>query len=194
MRTTTRVIAALLAITTFTSAAEAQEASVGSPSRFEFRPFVGAFVPTGDNRDLFEDAVLVGASGALHITRNLAAVATLGWSPTELKPAPVEIDVDLYQYDLGLQVHRTYPLQSGWIVTPLAGLGLGARTYDGEDIDSETDFAGYAALGAELSRGRFGVRLTARDYVTAFDGIGTDENDSEARNDLAFGAGFTVRF
>ena len=197
MRTSSRAIAALFAIATLTtaSAGGAQDVNGGAASRFEIRPFVGALVPTGDNRELFEDAVLVGVSGAYHVTANLAAVATLGWSASELKPLPVELDVDLYQYDLGLQLHRAYALSSGWAVSPLAGLGVGARTYDvAEDGGSETDLAGYAALGAELSRGRIGVRLTARDYVTAFDGIGTDDNDSEARNDLAFGAGLTFRF
>src|SRR3712207_4518494 len=51
----------------------------------EIRPFVGAFVPTGDNRDLFKDAFLAGISAGYAVHPNVAVVGTFGWALTELK-------------------------------------------------------------------------------------------------------------
>ena|SRR5215207_8471943 len=50
------------AIVAATLAASAGLAGGQAPgARFEIRPFVGAFIPTGNQRDVLEDAVLTGA-------------------------------------------------------------------------------------------------------------------------------------
>ena len=195
MRTTTKAVALLGAALALTSAADAQQRTAG----FEIRPFVGAFVPTGDNRDLFEDAVLVGASAGYAVHPNVAIVGTFGWVPTKLKGLPSGIakdELDLFQYDLGVQLSKAYARSGEWSITPLVGLGAGARTYNPREdgVDTESDFAAYGALGAEVSRGRFGLRLTARDYVTAMEEYEPGKSGKMARNDLAFGAGLNIRF
>ena len=195
MRTTTKAIALLGAVITLTSDAAAQQRT----APFEIRPFVGAFVPTGDNRELFTDAVLAGASAAYRVRENVAIVGTFGWAPTKLKGLPAIIakdELDLFQYDLGVQLSKAYALSGEWAITPLVGVGAGARTYNAreEGVDTESDFAAYGALGAEVSRGRVGVRLTARDYVTAMEAYEEGRSGKMARNDLAFGAGLNIRF
>jgi hypothetical protein len=58
------------------------------------------------------------------------------------------------------------------------------------DLDAQTDFAFYSALGADLRNGRFGLGLTARHQLTAFSPVG----DSDARGDLALFATASMRF
>jgi hypothetical protein len=94
-------------------------------------------------------------------------------------------------------VQGQYPvaLASGWTLKPFVGVGVGARTYDFRDLDvgTETDFAGYVAAGAGVEYRAVELRLTARDYLSAFDGIGA-EVDSTARNDLGLFASVGARF
>lgn len=194
MRTSTTTLTLLGALALAATAGAQRPAAA-----FELRPFVGAFVPTGENREIFEDAVLVGASAGYRVRENVALVGTFGWAPTKLKGLPSEIgedELDLFQYDLGVQLSRTYALSNVWSVTPVVGLGAGARTYNAreEDVDTESDFAAYGALGAEISRGRVGLRLTARDYVTAMEEYEEGKSGKMARNDLAFGLGLNLRF
>ena len=195
MRPTTRTIAMLGATLALATGAGAQQRA----AVFEVRPFVGAFVPTGDNRDLFDDAVLVGASAAYRVHEYVAVIGTFGWAPTSLKGLPSGIakdDVDLFQYDLGVQISQPFALSAAWSITPLVGLGAGARTYDlrEEGVETETDVNAYTAVGAEVSRGRIGLRLTARHYVTAMEQYEEGKTGKMARHDLAFGAGLSIRF
>ena len=107
MRTTTTI--ALISATF----ALAPTAGAQRSAAFEVRPFVGAFVPTGENRELFADAVLVGLSGGYRVNGNLAVVGTFGWAPTSLKGMPSVLgknDLDLFQYDLGVQLSKQYAL------------------------------------------------------------------------------------
>ena len=84
MHTASKTLIALGAALAFASAADTADAQARS-ARLEIRPFVGAFIPKGDNRDLFEDAVLAGISAGYGVHRNVAVVGTFGWAPTELK-------------------------------------------------------------------------------------------------------------
>jgi hypothetical protein len=79
--------------------------------------------------------------------------------------------------------------------TPLAGLGIGGRTYKYRDLDvgAKTDVAGYGALGGELGFGRVGVRVEGRDYVSRFKPLTTD-GDAKTRNDVTLAAGLTLKF
>lgn len=193
---TAKTIALIGAALSFSTIAGAQQTG----GNLEIRPFVGAFVPTGDNREIFGDAFLAGVSGAYRVRENIALVATLGWAASKVKgelPAGFSKDnLDIYSYDLGVQLSRSYGNPNAWTFTPLVGLGAGGRTYNlREDrTDARTDFAAYGALGAEVARGRVGLRLTARDYVTAMEKYAEGESGNMARNDLAFGAGLTIRF
>jgi hypothetical protein len=183
-----------------TASAEAQDevlATRGASSKFEIRPYVGAYVPTGDQRDLLKDAVLVGAQGSWRAIPRLAVTGTFGWAPSKDRIRPGDETLDVYQYDIGAEARAPSWFSSGsWDFTPFVGLGVGGRTYnyrDLDNIDSKTNVAGYGALGGEAGFGRVGLRLEARDYVSRFEPL-TGGGDTKTRNDLTFAAGLTVRF
>jgi hypothetical protein len=220
-RPTARVAALALAAAALSAAAAtgaaAQGPSLGgaptaSPRGLEFRPLVGAFVPTGDQRDLLDDAVLTGAQLGYRFTPNLALTGSFGWAPSADKtgagrlvggrPAGAQ-DVDLFQYDLAVEGRLPAALTLGagraWHVSPFAALGAGARTFNYRDLDgadAQTQFTGLGALGVDVgpADGRVGLRLEARDYVSAFKGLRGERADRTARNDLSFAAGLTVSF
>lgn len=195
IRRTGRALVALAAITAlaaFAPRAEAQQRS------FSIRPNVGAFVPTGDLKDVLDNSALVGLQASYDFTPSFALVGSFGWAPTK-DLAQAHEKVDLFQYDLGVEgrLHNLTP--SSWFSTrPYAALGVGGRTYDYRDIDADaqTNFLGYGALGVDLAQtsGPIGVRLEARDNVTAFKGLRGELADRKARNDLQFSAGLTVAF
>ena len=57
------VLGMILVLTLLFAAAKLLALDVSSAPRGAIRPFVGAYVPTGDQRDFLKDAVLVGAHG-----------------------------------------------------------------------------------------------------------------------------------
>jgi hypothetical protein len=172
----------------------AQSASAGN---FEIRPYVGAYIPTGDQRDVFKDAILVGAQGSYRFTPALALTATVGWSPTEDRLTAGQETVDLLQYDIGAELRAASWLQGeSWDFSPFVGLGVGGRTYDYrdlDDVDAKTNVAGYGALGGEFGFGQFGLRIEGRDYVSRFEPL-IGNGATKTRNDVAVAAGLTIRF
>ena len=135
-----------------------------------------------------------------HWAQNFGLVGSFGWSPNEDKTSATRPKLDLYQYDLGLQ-GRLSDLTSGSAVAtrPYAVVGGGARTYSLRNVPgagAQTNPLGYGALGVDLDQtsGRVGLRLEARDNVTAFKGLRGELQDRKARNDLQFVAGLTFGF
>jgi hypothetical protein len=174
--------------------AQAQGATLGSA--FELRPYVGAYVPTGEQRDLLKDALLVGAQASWRIIPEFAITGTFSWSPSKDRITAGDQTLDVYQYDVGAEARLAREHASAaWNFTPFAGLGIGGRTYDYRDLDiaSKTNVAGYGALGGELGVGRWGLRLEARDYVSRFKPL-TGSGDTKTRNDVTLATGLTVRF
>jgi hypothetical protein len=186
--------AVVFAVTLVSTKAIAQEA-VASNNGFELRPYVGAYIPTGDQRDLLKDAVLVGGQASYRLNPNFAVTGTLGWSPSKDRITPGDQKLDVWQYDLGAELRAPSWLTAGALdFTPFVGLGAGARTYDYRDldVDAKTNFAGYGVLGGELGFGRIGWRLEARDYVSQFKPF--DGGDSKTRNDVTVATGLTFKF
>ncbi len=171
--------------------ARAEEA----PRRFDVAPFVGAYIPTGDQRDLLDDAVSVGLTASYDVLPYVAVLGSFSWAPTQVKGLARDNDLDLFQYDVGVEGHYPFAVTGGWTVQPFLGVGAGARTYSLRDldVDAETDFAGYVAAGLGVQRGPFTLRVSARDYITAFDGLSGNE-DATTRNDLGVFAGIGMRF
>jgi len=187
--------AAVFALSALSTAATAQNAVISHSSGFELRPYVGAYIPTGDQRDLLKDAVLVGGQASYRITPNVAVTGTLGWSPSKDRITPGDQKLDVWQYDLGAELRAPSWVSAGALdFTPFVGLGAGARTYDYRDldVDAKTNFAGYGVLGGELGFGRIGWRLEARDYVSQFKPF--DGGDSKTRNDVTVTTGLTFKF
>jgi hypothetical protein len=195
--------AAVAAAVTPDAARAQQAASLGRG--LELRPFVGAFVPTGDQRDLLKDAVLTGAQIAYRLNPSVSIVGTAAWSPSTDKttwgpnnaPRSHE-DVDLYQYDLGVEGHLPKAYGTAAVaVSPFATLGAGGRTYhyrDVRNLDAETHVVGFAGIGTDIGpqSGRWAVRLEARDYVGAFKGLRGELAERKARNDVVLAAGLTL--
>jgi hypothetical protein len=172
----------------------AQVATAGGA--LELRPYVGAYVPTGTQRDFLKDAVLVGAQASWLVIPDLAITGTFGWSPSKDRITAGGQTLDVYQYDIGAEARFASNVNSSsWGITPFAGLGAGGRTYDYRDLDvsSKTNVAGYGALGAELGVSRLGIRFEARDYVSRFKPL-AGTGDTRTRNDVTLATGLTVRF
>lgn len=189
--------AAVFALSGALAATEANAQDITRSNGFELRPYAGAFIPTGEQRDLLKDAVLVGAQASYRFTPQLAVTGTFGWSPSKDRITPGDETLDLYQYDLGAELRAPAWVTWGAMdFTPYVGLGVGGRTYDYrdlDDIDSKTNVAGFGALGGELGFGRAGFRVEARDYVSRFKPL-TGGGDSKTRNDVTVAAGLTLRF
>jgi hypothetical protein len=190
-------VVTIAALALFAVRAEAQTTPIYRP--FELRPFAGAFVPTGEHRDLLEDAVLVGAQASYAFNSNVALVGSFGWSPSKNRTLVSSNKVDLYQYDLGVE-GRLDNLTPGSAARtqPYAALGIGGRTYDRrglKDAKTQTNFLAFGAVGLELAqaRGPLGLRLEVRDNITSFKGLDGALTSRKARNDLQFSAGITVR-
>lgn len=179
------------ALTAVAGAAQAQ-----MTTSFELRPFVGAYIPTGDQRDLLEDAVLVGAQLSWHALPYLGVTGTFGWSPSKDRITPGDQTLDIYQYDVGAEL-RAASLWGGTMlnVTPFVGLGVGGRTYDYRDldVDSRTNVDGYGALGGDIGFGAVGFRIEARDYVSQFKPL-VGGGAAKTRNDIGLAAGVSYRF
>jgi hypothetical protein len=169
----------------------AQEPNV----RPEIRPFVGMYIPTGSHRDLFDDAAMLGVQAALELRPSFHLLGTFGWAPGQTKYAVAKDNVQILQYDVGLELNMVRPLGESWLFKPFLGLGGGARTYLYEDdnLKNQTCAAGYGALGAELEFARTAIRLEGRDNVfcfrSALPGI-----KSKTRNDVGLSLGLAYHF
>jgi hypothetical protein len=151
----------------------------------EVRPFAGAFVPTGPQRDFLKDTWLVGAQAALEIADQAHVVGSFAWAPNRTSH-----DVCVYDYTAGVEGFHAVPMRAGWQFRPFLGLGLGGRTYvDHANSDhKQATWGGYGALGAEFQASRIAIRLEGRQNLTRFTGL-TGNDKAEARTDLMIGTG-----
>ena len=165
--------------------------------RFEVRPYAGAYIPTGDQRDLLKDAVFAGAQLSWLPIERLALAVTFGWSPSKDRITAGDQSLDIYQYDLGAEWRSPSRYRSAnWSFLPFVGAGVGGRTYDYRDlpVSSKTDFDGYGALGGEFGFGSWGIRIEGRDYVSQFKNLSGPADGTKTRNDVTVAAGLSVKF
>ena len=186
-----KLILAMAAVLTTATRVSAQE----FPVRPEIRPFMGVYLPTGDHRDLFDDAAMFGLQAALELRPSFHLLGTFGWIPGQAKYAVVNNDVQIFQYDVGLELNLVRELGEAWLFKPFLGFGGGARTYvyDDDNLKNRTCTSGYGALGTELQLGRAAIRLEGRDNVfcfrSALPGI-----KSKTRNDVGLSLGLAYHF
>jgi hypothetical protein len=163
--------------------------------RPEIRPFVGAYVPTGTQRELFKDATLFGVQGALELKPTVHMLGTFSWVPGHDKYPGFDENVSIFAYDVGAEFGLVRPLNEGWEFKPFIGFGAGARTYayKADGLPNRTCAAGYGALGSEFQLKQVALRLEARDNVYCFkspiSGV-----QSKTRNDvgLVFGLAYHI--
>jgi outer membrane protein with beta-barrel domain len=170
-------------------------AQIPNTPALEIRPLAGAFLPTGVQHDLFKTAPLFGLQLAYEMKPTLHLGGSFAWSPGHSKFVGGSNDVNVFQYDVGLEVNAIHELSPNWQIKPLAGVGVGARTYDYQSgsLNVNTCLAGYGALGSELQYRATAFRLEARNYVFCYDDPVL--NDSRTRNEvgLSFGVAYHIR-
>jgi hypothetical protein len=187
----------LTAAALFTAAAAAQPAGAQTSGiGLELRPFVGAYIPTGDQRDFVKDAVLVGGEASWRVIPAFALTGTFAWSPSKDRLTAGDQTLDIFQYDVGgeLRVPSAYGVGFAQL-TPFVGLGIGGRTYSYRDLDvsSKSNVDGYGALGGDIGFGPIALRIEARDYVSQFKPL-VGGGDTKTRNDIGLAAGVSYRF
>jgi hypothetical protein len=171
-------------------------ASVEAQGRLESRSVIGAFIPTGDQRDELDGALMVGSSVAFRASQTLALVGRFTWSGSNAKQLAGQPEVKVYGYDLGAE-YRIADVAAGrgWRIRPFAGGGVGGRTYDTDasGMTNETDLVAYGALGIQADYKKIGFRVEGRDYLSRYDGL-TGAGDRATRNDVGVSAGMAFRF
>lgn len=170
-------------------------AAQGTPVKPELRPFAGAVIPTGNLRDLYSDAWMVGLSAALEVKPSFHVLATFSWVPAENKYGMPDNNGDVFQYTAGAELGFVKPLSDKWELRPFAGLGIGARTYtfQATGVKNETSVAGYGAVGTEFQVARTALRLEVRDNVFRYNSPISGES-ATTRNDIAFAFGVAYHF
>ncbi len=190
-------LAVAASLSAFAIRVQAQKSNLPS---IGIRPVVGAIVGTGDQGDALKSAVLVGGQASYAFHPNFSLTGSFGWSPSQDKLSPQRPDLDLYQYDLGIEGRLNNLTEGSSIATrPYAVIGGGGRTYSLRNVanaDAQTDPLGYGAIGLDLNHagGKIGLRFEARDNVTGFKGFRGELADRKTRNDLQFSAGVTFGF
>ena len=176
--------------------AQLRERTLSEETGFEVRPFVGIYVPTGEQKNQVRAAQLAGMQLSLRAVPAFAITGTFGWSPAEDQITRVDETLDLFQYDLGVEARAPELFASmSTEFSPFIGLGAGARTYIYRDLDvgARTNFAGYGALGGDIIFGSVGLRIEGRDYISHFQAL-DHSGGTDTRNDMVFTGAISFRF
>ena len=181
------ILAASAIVSTVVSArtVAAQSPAASAPT-WELRFTSGALVGTGAQRTQVKDAQMSAAQVSWLVRPMLAVTGTFGWARSRDIATTNDPKLDVFTTDLGVEVRPTmWFADRAATLSPFVGAGAGTRSYNYRSIDADAtnNLAGYIAAGAELGRGRLGVRVEVRDYATGFKPlVGTGSSDT--RNDV----------
>jgi hypothetical protein len=160
--------------------------SPAAPARtWEVRISSGSFVPTGDQRDVINDGQFNAAQVSWLVRPSLAITGTFGWALSRDLATSGSPKLDVFTSDLGVELRTaTWFADRAVTLSPFAGLGAGARSYNYRklDVGATHNLAGYGAIGGEVGFGRLGLRVEARNYVAglkplAGNGVSATSND-----------------
>jgi hypothetical protein len=184
---------ALLLSSARTAAAQAPAAQSPAPqvSAWELRFTSGAFIPTGNQRNVLKDAQLSAVQLSWVVRPSLAVTGTFAWARSHDLTSAESPKLDVFTSDLGVEVRPAQWFSGGAVTfSPFAGVGAGARSYNYRklDVDATHNLAGYGAVGGEVGIGRIGLRLEVRDYVGGFKPL-VGAGKSETRNDVVVQVG-----
>ena len=156
----------------------------------ELRPFGGASIPTGTQRDYFKDAAMFGLQGAIELKPALHMIGSFSWVDGKNKYSVSNINVDIFQYDVGAELGLVTSLGMGWEMKPFLGLGAGARTYrfSADQLSNKTCTLAYGSAGSEFQIQKFALRLEARENVFCYRSPIVGQK-SKTRNDLGLNFG-----
>ncbi len=184
---TVAVVAALLGGVQSAAAQSASELPASQATgvsehtpRWDFYVASGTLIPTGAQRGDIKRANLTAAQLLYVVRPDLAVTATLGWARSR---DGTDQQLDIYTYDVGVETRPArWMVGKSTIVTPFAGIGLGARSYNvrNSDLDATHRLAAYVSAGGDVAIGRVNLRLEVRDYLTGSGGQGS----GGARNDV----------
>jgi hypothetical protein len=164
------------------------------PVEIEVTPAVGGTLFLGDlPGDLGEidDAFTVGGRAAVRFADRFGVGATVLYAPTTITSVTgASSDLGVWSYGLDLSYHA---LEPGSMVRPFLVGGVGAKSYDFEEADTETQLMWNLGGGIDIAvHPRATLRLEARDYMSYFD-TGIAGIDDELQHDLALTAGLSFR-
>lgn len=151
----------------------------------------GALVATGDQRNSFKDAQLSAAGLSWRVRPSLSITGTFSWARSRALDVAGRGKVDVFTSDLGVEVEtKTWSPSAAMRVKLFAGTGAGVRSYNYRNSaeDAAHHPAGYLAVGGDVSLGRVGLRLEARDYASRFTAAARP-GTTDTRNDLVISAG-----
>ena len=161
----------------------------------ELRPFIGAYVPAGEQRNSFRSATMLGIQAAVELSRWAHFVSNVSWTHAHAKLAALSNDVTyIWQYDAGTEFNLLYAMDEDWLFRPFAGVGVGGRTYAyrAKGIGDRTCTAGYGAGGAEFQHVDLALRVESRAYVSCYESPLTGAK--RTRNDFALTFGVAYHF
>ena len=190
MRRIPFVAAALLVAAS--AAAQAPRPTAGP----EIRTLVGAFMPTGDQRNDFKDATLLGAQIAREMSPWSHLLASVSWAHGHNKFAQLNDKVTyIWQYDVGAEVNALHTIGNDWFFRPFVGAGVGARTYDykAATASTKTCTAGYGSVGMEFQRFDGALRFDLRDNLNCFESPITAKKSTRNDLGLSFGLVYHIR-
>lgn len=189
MRSIRIAVAALLAA----QIAGAQQVQTFGP---EIRPFVGMFIPTGNHRDDFKDATMLGGQVAFELSEYFHVVSTVSWTHGHAKFGGLTATDNTYiwQYDIGAEFGLMQSLNDLWYFRPFVGTGAGGRTYDyrSRNVGDKTCTAGYGTVGAEFQRDILGLRIEGRGYANCFEQPVTRAKKTRYDFGLMFGLAYHI--
>ncbi len=132
------------------------------------RPYVGASIPTGGQRDVLDAGVLLGAEAAYGVARNLRVIGDGSWTRPSTKLVSVDARTNVFQYDAGLEWSVPRAAEAAW--RPFVALGGGVRDYRyaASALDDHAGGVGFGAVGTDFLVRQAALRIEARDNVFSY--------------------------
>jgi hypothetical protein len=137
----------------------------------------------------------VGAAATLWIHRNFGLRANVLYARTDASagaPDPLTGEKpDIWTYSGDLLARLPIAIGNGrdFVIPYLVG-GLGGKTYNFDELDTATDFAGNLGAGLEYRFARWGVQAEVRDVISSFDRFGVEKT----QHDIVWTGGITLSF
>jgi Outer membrane protein beta-barrel domain len=195
-KTSSTAAAAVAAMAFAAAPVTAQSSALPGSDVFTITLFGGGFSPVSDlGAGEFDTGGTVGGTVGVWFGPYVGVRANVLWGSTDVSGAVPQTLVgespNAWLYNGDLLVRYPWTTRSGAVFVYAVG-GLGAKTYDFDRLDSETDFAGNVGLGGEyrFTTGRWGIMAEVRDFISTFDAFGVDTT----QNDLVWTAGISLNF
>lgn len=184
-------------------------AKAQAPVEFEITPLIGGTFFAGElpgsfevDNELggtmtlsgveFDDALAIGLRTGVRVAERFSVGVSAIYNPlTYHTSTATDLEGGLYTYGADFLYYAT---DISPMVTPFAGIGVGAKTYDFEGADPETDIMWNVGAGFDVAvHPNASIRLEARDYMSLLDPE-INGLDEELQHDVmvALGLNFSI--